>query len=524
MSSYIQKILLTGVLILGIIPSVFANNLSVSNVVLGTRDPGTKTLAINFDVLWENSWRNKINHDAIWLTLRLNSSAVSPTNKKLCQISNSGLNPVGSTIHNNTALELYVPEDKNGLFLRRKTNGSIGNISSTNITATVKYDSCGFTDADQVNASVFGLEMVFIPEGSFFAGDNATSVASLTSGSGVNAPWFINSDNQISVNNIVSGGYRYNSNNNSGENNSGATFNIPSSFPKGYKSFYAMKYEITEGQWVEFVNSLPSDAMRARHDVTDNSHKNSDSVVKRNTIACSGSPLICSTTRFGRAVSFLSWGDLTAFLDWAALRPMTELEFEKISRGPVLPNNGEYAWGTTNITVATTISGSEDGTEIITNAQANANAASTVLIGGDANNGADNQQGALRSGIFATEQSTRESAGASYYGVMDLSGNLHERVVTIGNVAGLNFSGLNGDGNLSNVLGYEGNADVINWPGIDAIPSRGVTHANGSGFRGGSWADSVDTLRISDRRLAAYADFSARNDAGGRGVRSYDGN
>ena len=33
-----------------------------------------------------------------------------------------------------------------------------------------------------------------------------------------------------------------------------------------------------------------------------------------------------------RACNFLNWNDLAAYLQWAALRPMTELEFEKICR------------------------------------------------------------------------------------------------------------------------------------------------------------------------------------------------
>ncbi len=78
--------------------------------------------------------------------------------------------------------------------------------------------------------------------------------------------------------------------------------------------------------------------------------------------------------------------DLAAFLDWDALRPMTELEFEKMSRGPLLPNAGEYIWGNQTITAATTISGTtEDGTETITApANANANYDNTTFTGGDA--------------------------------------------------------------------------------------------------------------------------------------------
>jgi formylglycine-generating enzyme required for sulfatase activity len=43
-------------------------------------------------------------------------------------------------------------------------------------------------------------------------------------------------------------------------------------------------------------------------------------------------------------MNILSWFDVAAYLDWAALRPMTELEFEKVCRGPENRIAGEYAW------------------------------------------------------------------------------------------------------------------------------------------------------------------------------------
>ena len=49
------------------------------------------------------------------------------------------------------------------------------------------------------------------------------------------------------------------------------------------------------------------------------------------------------------AMNNLSWADLAAYLDWAALRPMTELEFEKVCRGTMPRVAGEYPWGDTTI-------------------------------------------------------------------------------------------------------------------------------------------------------------------------------
>ncbi len=332
------------------VPS-YANNLSVTNVTLGTRDPNAKTVVVTFNVSWQNSWRNKINYDAAWLTVRLNNSQVTPTNAVLCQITATGLNPAGTSPGNGSNLQIYVPQDATGAFLQPSATGFVGNVNTQNVQLTINYQSCGFSDTDQIYASVFGLEMVFIPQGSFYAGDYNTSAASLNSGTADATPWNISSENPIPVTNATSGGYQYVSAGNPGEFATGASFTIPAAFPKGYNAFYVMKYEINEGQWVEFVNSLPA-AARVNRDLADNNHKNSTSVVYRNTISCSGTPLLCSTQRPSRAVSYLSWMDLAAFLDWDALRPMTELEFEKMSRGPLLPNAGEYIWGNQTITAA----------------------------------------------------------------------------------------------------------------------------------------------------------------------------
>lgn len=505
------------------VPSASSNNLSISNVALGDRNPVDNEIVVKFLIQWENSWKTKINHDSVWLTVRLYNPAISPTEKKLCQISASGLNPSGTSVSSGAVVEIYVPSDKQGVFIRPNDYGSYSSIPATDVELTVDYSTCGFSSTDQVYASVFGIEMVYVPEGAFYAGDSL-SVSSFDQGSADTDPWQISSNSAISVTNASSNGYRYVSGGNFSEDPTGSVFTIPSSFPKGYESFYVMKYELTEGQWVDFINSLGSNNARVNRDLTDNNHKNSDIVVKRNTIACSGSPLICTTERPARPVSFLSWSDLSAFLDWAALRPMSELEFEKMARGPLVAIPGEFAWGTIAITPASAIGGvNEDGTEAVTDNNANAVYDNAVFSGGDSVNGAEYAQGPLRAGVFATSSTDRITSGAGYYGVLELSGNLGERIVTIGNSQGRNFSGSHGDGILTLISGYEGNATNNDWPGIDVNASYGVTSALGSGFRGGSWGDNgASRLQISDRQDAANGSNLSYSNAGGRGVRTDD--
>lgn len=503
----------------------FSNNLRIANVSLGGRNPSSNSVTVEFDISWDNSWQTKINHDAVWVTVRLNDPAVVPTDKKLCQMTESGTNPTGTSIDPDSDLEIIVPQDKMGLFIRPKSYGEKSTAEAVDVQVAVNYSSCGLDDSDNVSVSVLGIEMVYVPEGAFYAGDNATSTASFDQGSSDTDPWYIASESAISVSNPASDGYRYVSAGNTGESSTGSSFTVPAGYSKGYGAFYAMKYEISEEQWVAFVNSLPSVAARANRDLTNASHKNSDSSINRNTISCSGSNVTCSTERPARAVSYITWMDLAAFLDWAALRPMTELEYEKMSRGPVLPVEGEYSWGSTIITGATTVSaGDEDGTEVVTNSGANSHYGTVTLSGGDAVNGSGYDQGPLRTGIFATSLSDRASSGAGYYGVLELSGNLSERVVTVGNDTGRSFTATHGDGVLSNASGYEGNATNADWPGINVLSTRGVTSAEGSGFKGGAWNSSSSSLRISDRSAAANASAISAGSAGGRGVRSYDGN
>ena len=76
---------------------------------------------------------------------------------------------------------------------------------------------------------------------------------------------------------------------------------------------------------------------------------------------------------------------------------------------------------------------------------------------------------------------------------------------------------------LTSASGFEGNANVVGWPGMDIDVSHGVTGSLGAGFRGGSWADSSSLMYVSDRQEAASAAVDAAATYGGRGARTYDG-
>ncbi|MFA5059955.1 MAG: SUMF1/EgtB/PvdO family nonheme iron enzyme [Candidatus Omnitrophota bacterium] len=503
--------------LLSIVPA-FANNLQIANFYDYSTDTSANTMTFTFNVTQDNSWRNATNYDAVWMFMKYSTDGGASWNHG--SMSASGTNPTGFNAP--TGFEIKVPADEKGFFLQR-TDLAAGSISASGVRVVWDYGQDGLSDATaqagNTTLKIFGLEMVYIPEGSFYAGDasggNLTAV--LKQGSADEDSWYIASENAINATNASADGYYYFSAGQNDEDVDGATFLIPAQFPKGYQAFYLMKYELTEGQWVSFFNTLTTDQKTIR-DITSSTAggKNSDAVILRNTISWdSASPLKnAKTTRPDRAVSYIGWPDICAYADWAALRPYTELEFEKAARGAgITAVSGEYAWGNTTITAAATFSGTpENGTETIATASANANYNNTAFSLGDDYLGVQYTRGPVRVGIFATSVSTRTTAGTGYYGNMELSGNLWEPTVTVGNSWGRVFLGTHGDGTLTTLASYEGNATNLDWPGFNsANPTRGVNGTKGSGYKGGGFeTDSFERLGTSSRRkVAANAESDA---------------
>jgi hypothetical protein len=512
----LKRFMLTMVMVLGFMPLAYSNNLQLNNLNVVSTNTAAQTMTFSFDLTQENSWRSTTNHDAVWIFMKYSTDGGVTWHHG--SMAGSGINPAGYTAP--SAFQINVSDDQKGFFFHRSSNGS-GSISAQNIQFVWDYQQDGISTATAQAANtihkLFGIEMVYIPTGAFYAGDgNSSADFHLKAGSADNNPWYIQNENALYTTNTASAGYYYVSSGVSGENNNGDVFLIQASFPKGYNNFYLMKYELTEGQWVSFFNTL-SNAAKANRDITAVSlgGKNSQSVVNRNTITWdSSNPSSKATTsRPSRAMSYIGWPDVAAYAAWAGLRPMTELEYEKAARGKdIAAVADEFVWGTTSSTAVTASdinpsNADENGTETILNNAANLSRNALGFTTGDGRVGgaAASQSGPLRVGIFAANSNNRLSSGAGYYGNMELSGNLAEPVVTIGRAQGRQFLGSHGAGSLTTASGYEGNAPNTDWPGIDsANASRGVRYTVGIGYRGGDFASSnIRTYETSARTYAA---------------------
>lgn len=386
-----------------------------------------------------------------------------------------------------------------------------------------------------------GLEMVYIPEGSYELGDPmgidgpaGCFHARRPSGPPSSPVWSykVESEDEIKV-------YPSSSEENPGhgltwDNNGqfGTYGDVPASFPKGHKAYYMMRRQVTQGEYCDFMNAITGHAKTARFPYGGSGEYRYEIFKTEGGLR--------AATRPNRASNWMSWADAIAWCWWAGLRPMTEMEYEKACRGPLPAVPNEYAWGSTMLEQANVIVGSESsGAEYVTG-NANLNNPYLILVGGDGGAGPCRDDGfglpgtelieSLHRGGYATfgdceangefhesdKGSIREATGMSYYGVFGLTGNLWEYSISAGHPIGRTFNPVHGDGELDSV-GLPKYTDLPPerrpWPNPDCA---------GVSFRGGSWYTHEPRGRVSDRGFGSgLKDYNARShDTGFRGVRT----
>lgn len=484
-----------------------ANNIAITSFSLTGQNTTSHYTFLKFNLSWDNSWRtstNESNWDAAWVFAKWRKQGQKTWNH--ATINTSGHTaPSGSTID--------TPTDGKGVFIYKNANG-IGSNSWASVQLRWNYGTDGLTDADLIEVCVYAIEMVYIPQGAFYVGDGTSSTIRGQFEAGTTGAAFqITSETTPST--LGGGGAGSLGNNNAAsmeptgldDFNDATSQTLPSAFPKGYAPFYIMKYEVTQEQYVEFLNTLTYTQQKRRTQLAPNSvagtlafsSANRNGITIKTAGVNSSTPAIYGCNFDGDASynepedgltianDRMHFADCEAYMDWAGLRPITELEFEKACRGTLLPVSGEFAWGTKTISNAGAISNGGLITE--TSSTSGSNCIYNNVAG---------VPGPMRVGNFAQTNTDRQSSGATYYGVMDMSGNVREMMITLGNATGRAFTGLHGDG----ALAANGEADVTNWPtGFQAD----VSDAVGAGYRGYDWQQPTSSLlRLSDRNASAY--------------------
>jgi formylglycine-generating enzyme required for sulfatase activity len=585
--------------------SVTSVSLTGQNTTTGTNNIANYSL-VQFDLTWENSWRTSSepnNWDAAWVfvkykvsgnyvsasgafssgtTITVSSTtglrvgmligkvsgngsitagtvvtSITDATHFIVSIAPSSLNTAvitGHAIWEHATLNLTGHTAPSGSIITPVSDGTgafiynSGDFNGTNNFTGAQlqwnYGANNITDGASVEIQVFAIEMVYVPTGSFYAGDGATAgiYGQFNDYNSTSAFQITSESVPANLGGSVSGNMR--NNNASGmatvdDFNNITTKSLPLAFPKGYNAFYCMKYEISQQGYVDFLNTLTYTQQATRTPAGGPPYSTAGTYIYgagfRNKIKINTSgisytvptiPAIYATDYPYVTSDSFSWADLAAYLDWSGLRPMTELEFEKSCRGTITALPNEYVWGTTGIasseyTLSNVGANNESIATNYSTTVGNAAYTTTTPSLGSIN-------GVVRVGIFAgTSGNTgRVTAGATYYGIMEMSGNQWERSITVGNAAGRSFTGLHGDGTLNK----SGDATVDYWPGINGNSTAttanttysgvtGVTGAAGSCNRGGWWYGNAFYLEISNRNQAAKNDSNRNFIYTGRGVR-----
>jgi formylglycine-generating enzyme required for sulfatase activity len=496
--------------------SLFANNLAISAPVYSAE-------TLTFTISWDNSWNissGPANHDAVWLFIKRqkctgNNDWVHQLVSATTGDHNAKVSAVTSTV-----VSVIPSADGVGVFIKRIGTNVVGNVGSQTISLKLANTNPSITTTSSDNFKVIGFEMVYVTQGDFFIGDGRTTALNgAFCDAGSTSPKRITSAIQASGLGAAS--------NYTSSNTTGCSMPLPATFPLGVNGFYCMKYELLQGVFVEYLNTLNYDqqALRLRGGLPNQTGSNwynwgslSSSITTIGTYNTKSAVFATSFPYLPQGA--LNWQDITSVLDWSGLRPMTEFEYEKACRGnnggtPNAPIAFEYPWGNTTLT------GGNNGNYY--NYQTGATATWSIYEGA-CRYWEDN--GPIRAGFASTSNSNRSQSGATYYGIMEMAGNLMEQCV--GGGAGYDYSGFttaNGDG----VISETGLANVIGWP-----PNGGIgTILKGGSFR--TYGNFYD-LTVSDRSYHAgttrntfygtdHTDQNGNNakprEIGGRGVRTF---
>jgi formylglycine-generating enzyme required for sulfatase activity len=523
------KIIAATIIFLLLCVPAAGKNLSVSDIQIKNINREKQFAEINFSISWENSWRCDIegdgykqpyNYDAVWVFVKYKERySAEWKHAELSIVSEHHIPAKGAAIK--------ATRDGLGIFIYRASNGS-GDVSYRDNLLRWYCDPSVVNSPEDYDIKLFAIEMVNIPYGEFYAGDGS-SYGAFYSGEKGNPVLITDQICEIkSTNNVFDDTHiRSEGIILSGQGGLGEFENFIdlTRFPGGVRAFYIMKYELTQGGYAEFLNNISAEQAERRYLNRTNNFRNTVSFTRHE------GARIYTASRPGRACNYLSWMDGAAYLDWSGLRPLSELEFEKAARGynseagqAIAAAEGAPAWGNNNAYPGNVVSASE--TEFY-KAEGNCCFNSVTYRSGD------KEKGPVNAGSFEKKVFPCEENGSSYFGVFDLSGNVSEYCVTIGNNAGRSYTGLHGDGYLTS----DGFANVDFWPGINGntridFPGNvflkelnnytGVTGAAGSGTRGGDWSNKENRLAISDRAFASQPGSSRERTTGIRGARSVD--
>lgn len=468
--------------------NAMANNVRIKGEVK-LQAYNESTALISFPLSWEHSWRESENWDAVWIFVKYKRVGVNEPWHH-AYLKEKGHKVAGrddippmeflpvytkeywplryNTLKLGNAQENTVGTDRNvipGLFMFRKKVGT-GDINIPRVSLEWNFkegDMSLYYDVTlddirkgKIEVSVQAVEMVYVPVGPYYLGDRSSAYSFVNQA--VDAGILVTSENEQKF--YTMGRYAASA--------SEKAWIVPEKYPKGYTGYYTMKYEVSQEQYVNFLNrlTLRDQKIRIGRDLLtlnpgdyvfgegankeEPSYRNGIVLVEKftpiDTPAVFGFNLNELTPpNFpddGKSVAcnFLTPEDLRAYLDWIGLRPHSEMEFEKgcRERNPrMFFADRSFAWGTP-------VSNELKWSDVTNLGEEN-----EKVINGKNVNGpyTSSYPAPVKCGAFASGTSGMIDAGASKWGLMEMTGNLAE--ICYNAEGGKDFRGdIFGDGNI----------------------------------------------------------------------------
>jgi len=572
---------------------------------------------IRVKIQWDNSWRNvtttgsTMNYDGVWVFVKYRdacdkASAVPPSiqpssfNHLWLQGGPDYSDSTMHTVHSSVAFRLGFSRINGtnrvmGVFVYRKNDG-YGTFPATGAAqwVTLKWNKAAQGCVGDIwDIRAYAIEMVYIPQGPFRLGsgnpvvNNSTAYTFSSKTTGL-LPFVVTAENAaITLNPAGSGvpGDLFITTSTAGP------YTIPAHFPKGYDAYWCMKYEITQGQYCDFMNSLeraeqvyaiptaynvkyesslsgtpnfsftytnvPCSAPTVRQYIKPEAFTpylpvwfgcdaNTDNVVSPNSPtppssqANDGQWTAMNCLGYGTMYSSAYYTEilLKKYLNWAALRPMTEFEYEKICRGQIAQVSSvplELIWGANGSLTGTrtpstgvTLNTPNTSSEIPQPTPCPSSPQAGLYIG---NTPVANlySSGPFRVGstLTSSQWCDRSKTGSSYYGVADMAGNLWEFVWTFGmngTITGFasTFISRTSNGNGSTITtgviaGPYGSNMLSEWYPLHATLANGFFY-----LKGGAWnsADANWQNFVISYRGTYGTTVPDDQNTGGRGVRT----
>jgi hypothetical protein len=379
-----------------------ANNMLVKNVTTTGNNATNKTIQVQFDMSWDNSWRDGINWDAAWVFMKYKDASGNWQHVML--------NTTGFANGTGTANTIQVGSDKVGAFVYRSAAGT-GTFSSTTMQLQWNYGLSGLTSVTGLEVRVFAIEMVYVPQGDFTIAPTF-SVYKLGNCCDKFGTIYAPGNNTAVINSRLSPSLTYNDLTNTAairikgdvgiDTDNNGILDI-TTYPIGYNAFYCYKYELSEQQYADFLNTLTA--------------------AQITTLGVAGTSITLTNGQYFTSSPNKACGNSTtirflAFADWSGVRPMSLLEFNKAAYGPLITyNQGNY---------------------------------------GVMQNSYLNDVGYVAAMNGPLDPGPPRGSNGDYFGIKDFSGNALEPCVKLNKYT---FNNANGNG----VLGATGATDITSW-------------------------------------------------------------